>query len=81
MLRTNIVLDEKLVNATMKETGCKTRRGLVDFALRELLRHKKAEKILTLKGNVQWSGNLSKMRSGRTCRAHGVALLLSTSAG
>lgn len=66
MVRTNIVLDEKLVNATLKETGCKTRRGLVDLALRELLRHKRAEKLLTLRGNVQWTGNLSEMRSGRT---------------
>ena len=39
-VRTNIVLDNKLVEAGLKATGLKTRRQLVDFALRELLRHK-----------------------------------------
>ena len=37
-VRTNIVLDGKLVEAGLKATGLKTRRELVDFALRELLR-------------------------------------------
>ena len=38
-VRTNIVLDSKLVEAGLRATGLKTRRELVDFALRELLRH------------------------------------------
>jgi len=37
-VRTNIVLDSKLIEAGLKATGLKTRRELVDFALRELLR-------------------------------------------
>jgi Arc/MetJ family transcription regulator len=40
-VHTNIVLDRKLVEAGLKATGLKTRRALVHFALRELLRHKK----------------------------------------
>lgn len=39
-VRTNIVLDARLVEAGLEVTGLKTRRELVDFALRELLRHK-----------------------------------------
>lgn len=65
-IRTNIVLDGKLVEAGLKATGLRTRRELVDFALRELLRHKQQRKLLALKGNVQWEGNLEEMRSGRT---------------
>ena len=47
-VRTNIVLDNKLVEAGLKVTGLKSRRELVDFALRELLRHKQQQKILSL---------------------------------
>jgi Arc/MetJ family transcription regulator len=37
--RVNIVLDANLVDAGLKITGLKTRRELVDFALREMVRH------------------------------------------
>jgi Arc/MetJ family transcription regulator len=64
-VRTNILLDRKLVEAGLKATGLNTRRELVDFALRELLRHKQQRKLLSLKGAVVWSGDLEEMRSGR----------------
>ena len=64
-VRTNIVLDSRLVEAGLKATGLKTRRELVDFALRELLRHKQQLKLLELKGKVQWEGDLEEMRTGR----------------
>ncbi len=65
-IRTNIVVDSKLIDAGLKATGLKTRRELVDFALRELLRHKQQKKILSLKGRVSWEGDLDEMRSGHT---------------
>ena len=64
--RTNIVLDEDLVQAGLKATGLRTRKELVDFALRDLLRRESQKRILELKGSVQWEGDLSKMRKGRT---------------
>jgi len=56
-VRSNIVLDSKLVEAGLRATGLKTRRELVDFALRELLRHTQQKKFLSLKGKVAWEGN------------------------
>mgnify|MGYP000510089101 CR=1 FL=1 len=67
MGRTNIVLDEKLIAECQRMTGIKTQRALVDYALRELLRHKQQRKILNLKGKVAWSGNLKEWRKGRIC--------------
>ena len=64
-VRTNIVLDSKLVQAGLKATGIKTRRELVDFALRELLRHKQQKKLLALKGKVTWEGDFAGMRARR----------------
>ncbi|MBW1854107.1 MAG: type II toxin-antitoxin system VapB family antitoxin [Deltaproteobacteria bacterium] len=65
MKRTNIVIDEKLLEAGLKATGLKTRRSLIDYALRDLLRRKSQKKILQLKGTVEWKGNLSAMRKER----------------
>ncbi len=64
-VRTNIVLDRNLVETGLKATGLKTRRELIDFALRELLRHKQQRNILLLKGKVTWEGNLDEMRTRR----------------
>ena len=65
MKRTNIVIDEKLIKAGLKTTGLKTRRALVDYALRDLLRRESQKRILELKGKVHWEGDLSSMRKGR----------------
>lgn len=65
MRRTNIVLDEKLINKGKKLTGLKTCKDLVDFALKQLLRHENQKKILNLEGRIEWSGNLAKMRATR----------------
>lgn len=63
-IRTNIVIDKNLIDAGLKTTGLKTRRELVDFALRELLRHEQQKNLLKLKGQVDWQGDLNDMRSG-----------------
>jgi Arc/MetJ family transcription regulator len=65
MKRTNIVIDESLVKTALKATGLKTRRELVDYALRELLRRESQKKILELKGKVTWQGDIKAMRRGR----------------
>lgn len=61
--RTNIVIDTRLVETGLKLTGLKTRRELVDFALRELVRHEQQKKLLDLKGNIEWEGDLEAMRT------------------
>jgi Arc/MetJ family transcription regulator len=64
-VRTNIVLDRRLVEAGLKATGLRTRRELVDLALRELLRHRQQRRLLELKGTVARQGDLEEMRAGR----------------
>ena len=65
MGRTNLVLDDALIKKCIRITGIKTRRTLVDHALRELLRHEDQKKILELKGKIDWDGDLSNWRKGR----------------
>ncbi|MGM0601598.1 MAG: type II toxin-antitoxin system VapB family antitoxin [Candidatus Rifleibacteriota bacterium] len=66
MKRTNIILDEKLVDNCLKATGIKTQKALIDHALRELLRHENQIKLLELKGKITWNGNLDEWRTGRS---------------
>ncbi len=52
VVRTNVVVDENLVADCLKVTGLKTRRALIDHALRELLRHGRQKQVIELKGTV-----------------------------
>lgn len=49
-MRTNIELDPDLVEGLLKKTGIKTKRELVDHALRELKRREAVKDLLKLEG-------------------------------
>ncbi|APH71793.1 type II toxin-antitoxin system VapB family antitoxin [Aquibium oceanicum] len=62
-MRTNIEIDEALVRELMALTGAKTKRQVVDEALRDQLKWRKAVKdIRSLRGTVEWEGDLDAMR-------------------
>jgi len=65
MARTNVVLDDELIDECQKLTGIKTRRALIDYALQELLRHRRQRRLLDLKGSVKWEGDLEAWRKAR----------------
>jgi len=54
-----------LVKKGMKYTGITTKKKLVDYALRELIKRKERKGLLTLKGKFQWEGDLNQMRKSR----------------
>jgi Arc/MetJ family transcription regulator len=64
-MRTNIVLDDKLVEEGLKLTRLKTKKDLVNLALKELIERTKRRRILKLEGKVAWEGNLEELRSSR----------------
>ena len=49
-MRTNIVLDDELVSEALRYTDVKTKRELVDLALREFLALRKRKNIRDLRG-------------------------------
>lgn len=65
MLRTNIELDEALVDEAMKLTHIRTKKELVNYAISELVRKTKIKKLLELEGKVEWTGDLTDMRQSR----------------
>ena len=64
-MRTNIVIDDDLMAAALESTGLKTKRAVVEEALRTLLRLKAQEKTRSLRGKLWWEGDLSALREGR----------------
>jgi Arc/MetJ family transcription regulator len=62
MKRTNLVLDEALLEEATRLSGEKTYSAAVQLALRELVRRVRAHKILELRGLGAWQGDLSEMR-------------------
>jgi Arc/MetJ family transcription regulator len=68
MSRTNVELNETLVNRGLKATGLRTKRALIDHALKELLRHETQRGLLKLRGKIHWEGDLAEMRRGREFR-------------
>ncbi len=65
--RSNMGLEDKLVEAGLEATGLKNRRELVDHALRALLRHKHKRKKgnMSIKCKVTWDSDAEEKRSGR----------------
>ena len=62
-MRTNIVIDDKLMRDTLRATGIKTKREAVEEGLRLLLRLTKQEDIRRFRGKLDWQGDLNAMRT------------------
>jgi Arc/MetJ family transcription regulator len=64
-MRTNIVLDDKLLERAQKLTGIKTKREVVQEALRTLILLREQAEIRHLRGKLKWDGNLHDQRLSR----------------
>jgi Arc/MetJ family transcription regulator len=61
-MRTNIVIDEELMQQVLKLTGLKTKREAVEQGLKALLKLKQQEQIRKYRGKLRWEGDLDTMR-------------------
>ena len=64
-MRTNIIIDDRLMRDALRATGLKTKREAVELGLRTLLRLSKQAEIRRLRGKVAWEGDLEDMRRDR----------------
>jgi Arc/MetJ family transcription regulator len=64
-MRTNIVIDDKLMKDTLRVTGLKTKREVVELGLRTLLRLRQQEEIRRFRGKLAWEGDLDAMRTDK----------------
>ena len=62
-MRTNIVIDDKLMRDTLRLTGLKTKREAVELGLRTLVRLRRQEQVKAARGKLTWKGDLGAMRT------------------
>lgn len=63
-MRTNVVIDDDLMNEALKVSRLKTKKDAVEEGLKLLVQRKKQEYIKDLRGKLRWKGDLDDMRSG-----------------
>ncbi len=61
-MRTNIVIDDDLMQQAMMLTKIDTKKAVVETSLKLLVQIKKQEQIKSLRGKLRWDGNLEEMR-------------------
>ena len=64
-MRTNVILDDDLVNRARQLTGIKTKKQVIQEALRLLIQLREQENVRALRGKLRWDGNLDELRQGR----------------
>lgn len=64
-MRTNIVIDDKLMGEVLRVTGLDTKREAVELALRTLLHLRKQAALRRLRGRIAWQGDLDALRRDR----------------
>ena len=61
-MRTNVVIDDKLMSRALRSSGCRTKRSAIESGLQLLVQVNSQKKLRTLKGKITWNGDLEEMR-------------------
>ena len=64
-MRTNVVIDDDLMDEALKVSGLKTKKDAVAEGLKLLVQRKKQENIKSLRGRLNWKGDLEDMRTDK----------------
>ncbi|MEX2398500.1 MAG: type II toxin-antitoxin system VapB family antitoxin [Candidatus Saccharimonadales bacterium] len=62
-MRTNVVIDDDLMDEALKVSRLKTKKDAVEEGLKLLVQRKKQESIKDLRGKLHWKGDLEDMRT------------------
>jgi Arc/MetJ family transcription regulator len=62
MVRTNVVIDDKLMNRVLKSGGYRTKKAAIESGLKLLIQVNSQKKLRALKGKIRWDGDLEAMR-------------------
>ena len=61
-MRTNIVIDDRLIADAQELSGLRTKRETVEAGLKLLVQIKRQERLRTYRGKLRWEGDLDAMR-------------------
>ena len=62
VMRTNVVIDDQLMERALRSSGCRTKRAAIESGLRLLVQVNSQKKLRSLKGKINWDGDLERMR-------------------
>ncbi|HEX6981237.1 MAG TPA: type II toxin-antitoxin system VapB family antitoxin [Balneolaceae bacterium] len=65
-MRTNVVIDDDLMDEALKVSHLKTKKDAVEEGLKLLVQRKKQENIKNLRGKLHWKGDLEEMRTDQS---------------
>jgi Arc/MetJ family transcription regulator len=60
-----VVIDDELMAEALESTGLNTKKAVIEEALRTLIRLKKQGQVRSLRGKLQWEGDLNMLREAR----------------
>jgi len=63
IMRTNIVIKDDLMQKAQNLTGHKTKKATIEEALKLLIEIKQQSSIRSMRGKLQWEGDLEAMRT------------------
>ena len=61
-MRTNVVIDDNLMDSALKVSGLRTKKDAIEEGLKLLVQINSQANIKELRGKLNWTGNLEKMR-------------------
>ena len=67
-MRTNIVIDDRLMTQAMKAGRFRTKREAVEAALRRLVQANRYQQMIELFGRIECEGDLNTLRRDRSKR-------------
>ena len=65
-MRTNIDINDELLQKAMEISRLTTKKAIVEMALQEYINMMHRRDLLSLRGQVQWDGDLNQMRTDNT---------------
>lgn len=64
-MRTNVVIDDELMNGALKASGLKTKKDAIEAGLKLLVKFQRQAVTKKYRGKLKWSGNLDEMRTDK----------------
>ena len=64
-MRTNIVIDDQLMEEALKASGLSTEEEVIEEGLKALIKIKSQERIKAFRGKLKWEGDLDGMRTDK----------------
>ena len=64
-MRTNIVIDDQLMEEALKASGLSTEEEVIEEGLKALIKIKSQERIKVFRGKLKWEGDLDGMRTDK----------------